>query len=194
MNSYLPTPRCAECRGACCKYGAGAYHPRDIGNLSMDQLAAQFHTGDFAIDHCSGDIITGSFYNRRNGRYWPTFLYFLRPRQVGDRSERVLTPSCGGECGHLTEKGCNLSFYERPTECRSLRPSLIKCGSTKGNANGRALAVRAWLPYTRMLLEAALVINKDDTFLMRAYNLSRLSQWPYASSHISSVKEHEMVK
>lgn len=103
IKVYPPTEACAACKGECCRHMACHYAPSDFPDLSFDGLKQEIEKGRISIDWWEG-----------NPR-----AYFLRARHVG---EPVVKGSWGGRCVNLTDTGCSLSWEERPTGGKALKP------------------------------------------------------------------------
>ncbi len=96
---------CTSCGGRCCKRMPGSFFPEDFpAETRRERILAGLRAGLYQLDWWEGD--------RRE--------YFLRPAITGDN--RMFSPTWGGQCALLTEKGCPLPFNSRPRSCRELVP------------------------------------------------------------------------
>lgn len=102
---------CAKCGGSCCKGMGCHYSPEDFSDLSLDGLKKEIDKGHISIDWWEG--------NPFDNEEWIPKAYFLRVRNV---DAPVVDASWGGRCSLLTEKGCSLSYGERPKGGRMLIP------------------------------------------------------------------------
>lgn len=91
---------CAECRGLCCRKKGCAYSPDDFKDLSFKGLKKEIDKGFISIAFEAQNII-------------------LRVRHV---NANIVDIDSKGPCMLLTEKGCMLSFEERPKQGRELIP------------------------------------------------------------------------
>ena len=134
--------KCSACGGKCCKNIPGAYHPSDF---KPEQL-----TKEGIIDLIKNHKVTIDCYD--DGIIHP----FLRPRINMDKCYGFW--SFGGVCLHLTPAGCDLSFEDRPFECRSLDPH--KCGPNPDSSKKDASDV--WEDYAYIIRS---VINEMNLSL-----------------------------
>lgn len=143
------TKICTACGGSCCKHLAGAYYPDDLMPLSVNSLVERFKTGQYAVDWWEGDP--------REDHDELGQAEFIRPAHKG--TSRLRDPSWGGKCIHLTEKGCILSFDDRPQECREIIPCADGNCHLEMPKRGAAIA---WLPYRRMIKGALSKIEDES--------------------------------
>ena len=123
---------CKKCKGLCCKQMGCHYSPKDFKDLSFEGLKKEIEKGKISIDWWE----TGDVFNPE---------YYLRAR---NKNGRIIDPSYGGECINLTEKGCSLSFEERPLGGKALKPDIFGyCRSyyTKEDCKNE------WKPYKEVL-------------------------------------------
>jgi Fe-S-cluster containining protein len=95
---------CAECGGGCCKNYAGMYHPEQVVNILKEYADTGFLPENIKIDA------------------WEETerIYMLRPAHKNSPEDNY-DLSWGGECVNFTEnKGCSLSFENRPLQCQGL--------------------------------------------------------------------------
>jgi hypothetical protein len=137
-KGYLPTSRCSECKGICCKSLPGTLSPKDIEGDIYEDLKARILTGFWCVDWYEGDPRKGK------NKFWK--VYFVRPSTI-DKKGVVLDPSWGGQCSLLTNIGCSLSFRNRPKECRMLEPGVRDC---KNHTDKRKVSIE-WIPYQKIL-------------------------------------------
>jgi len=108
-NEMSDNSMCKKCEGACCKKMGCHLHPEDLkSGDTYDVIKSMLDSGRYSIDWWDCLEINNDNY---------TEAYYLRARH---KNERVVDPSWGGECVMLTEKGCSLSFDERPFGGKSL--------------------------------------------------------------------------
>jgi Fe-S-cluster containining protein len=131
---------CSACGGKCCKTLPGNYYPSDFNLPEKNPTEKDFKK---LIEIIKKDKIAVDWWEDENSKY------FLRP--AIKKANRKFDPTWGGECIHLTEKGCELSFYKRPLECKQLEPKgeFGKC-YIHGNLN-KETAYKAWLEYNNCI-------------------------------------------
>jgi Fe-S-cluster containining protein len=137
VSGHKASPLCVGC-GACCKQLPGTYLPEDFQELTVEFLVHQMVDRKLAVDYIEEE----------NPRY------FLRPPTTTPRyKDSPQDPSWGGTCVFLRENGCELTFEQRPSQCRHLeaRPNK-KCKADSGYTKKQC--ANAWKPYRRMILEA----------------------------------------
>lgn len=102
---------CTPCGGKCCKNLPGGCTPFDFKDLSYNGIRALIEGGTYQVDYIKeNDCI----------------VYFIRPRTIPDK-DKYLAASFYGQCVLLTDKGCQLSYAERPTQCKTLIPLKLGC-------------------------------------------------------------------
>ena len=137
---------CAECGGWCCKQMPGIFTPKQIGAPNKkklrENLLTLLKTGKYSIDWWEGDPREDIDEINR--------VYFFRPatkRALG----RVQDASWGGECALLTDSGCELSWKERPDECKYIIPiSAGHCERHKKARIKKQLCID-WLEYNDVI-------------------------------------------
>lgn len=132
MKFYKVTKQCNKCKGSCCKQLPGCYTPQDIKRLFPAKTVKKsvelaLSTNKIAIDWWEG--------NKE--------LYFLRP-STKDKMGIIIDPSYGGECIYLSEKGCKLSFSQRPYFCKTLEPKESGCDDHIKKGNCKLVAGKMW--------------------------------------------------
>lgn len=142
-KNYLNAALCEECGGKCCKMMPGIAFPVDFKKPLAESLLKAFKSGNWAIDWYEGDPTgKGKFHQ----------VYYVRPKVKGVK--KLFDPSWGGECIFLIDDGCRLKPGARPMTCRMLEPITLKnCVFHK--AKSKAECATAWLPYNRVILDAA---------------------------------------
>ena len=110
IPEYKPSSYCAKCKGECCKHMGCHFSPSDFKEISLEYLQSRIEEGYISID----------WWEEMDGD--PS--YYLRMRHIG---APVVDPSWGGRCILLTDKGCPLSFEERPLGAKALHPA--RCAS-----------------------------------------------------------------
>ena len=128
---------CSSCGGNCCKHMPGIVHPDEV--VSINDL---LDTGKYAIDWWEGDP--------REDRDDVGQSYYIRPKTKGSE-EHLLDGSWGGECVFLTNKGCELSFNERPYDCRMLEPSSGDSCDTVGVEKQEMVVL--WMEHNNTILD-----------------------------------------
>lgn len=129
-ETFCATEACAKCKGACCKRMGCHYSPRDFSDLSFEGLKAKIEKGNISID------------------WWESYEpeFYLRARHIG---APVVDPSWGGVCVNLTDKGCALSWDERPLGGKALKPQADgKCYYTSYSKED---CKNEWLQYAEVL-------------------------------------------
>ena len=148
-KNYLNVELCKKCGGKCCKHMSGIAYPEDFKNPLKEGLIEAFKSGKWVIDWYEGDPTDANKLSK---------AYFVRPAIKGNN--KLFDPAWGGECIFLTETGCTLKPEERPMTCRMLEPvTLNKC--VFHGAESKATCAIAWLPYTKVILDAAKELDKD---------------------------------
>ena len=111
---------CSKCGGACCKRYAGAYIPEDFKGVNLHNIE------EFEKILLEGNVSIDWYEDYgENGEEG----YFIRPRHVGGD---IVDSSWGSTCHYLTDKGCSLTFEERPYFCKKLVPNEnMLCGEEK---------------------------------------------------------------
>ena len=138
MEGFLPGEECGICRGRCCKEHGCSLSPEDLikllggvrPNVSNVEELLTSKDGLYAIDTFGGAV----------GQ-----VYFIRMRH---KCYTFIGIDAMGECIALTEKGCSLSYEERPTGGRCLKSSpAFACVQ---QYDGAAME-SDWLPYQDIL-------------------------------------------
>ena len=102
---------CSRCKGSCCKNMGCHYSPRDFEEISFEVLKNKIEEGNISIDWWEGNPFND---DRDISR-----AFFLRARHV---HSPIVDASWGGRCKLLTDKGCSLSYKDRPKGGRELIP------------------------------------------------------------------------
>jgi Fe-S-cluster containining protein len=131
---------CEECGGRCCKNIPGIFQPSDI-ELDAKKIAEKLIKNLWAID-CYEDSPK---------------LYYLRP--ATKNSSEIYDYSWGGECVFLTATGCSLSWENRPSGCRAVKPNHPK-KCTCPDKYGKYQSGKAWQEYVDLLHEAATIAKE----------------------------------
>lgn len=142
---------CTKCGGVCCKQLPGHTTPSDFDN-DFNIVEEALLSGRYAVDWWENyeEVETAG----ANG-------WYIRPATKGMEGE-LKDGSWGGECTFLTDKGCELSFENRPEGCRELIPAPdSKEGCyTIAKEDGKLRSARAWEKYdteiSRLLVNASL--------------------------------------
>lgn len=152
MNNNENSSVCTSCGGACCKGMPGSSHPLDFKEITVDVLIEKLKNG-YCFDYWEGKASDDPQYEDKTA-------YYLRPSTTRGLG-KIVDASWGGACNFLTDKGCPLSFEERPSQCRALVPDpepdmhAKDCKWLDGYSK-KDIAV-AWLPYNEIIVQA---INK----------------------------------
>jgi hypothetical protein len=136
-NEFLPTSKCAECKGKCCKRMGCEFSPSDFDEITFECLDSKISGGNISIDWWDGDVEHGCTYDR---------IPYLRMR---NKNSPIVDPAWNGECILLTDSGCPLLFEDRPLGARALKPEEDGCKTfyTKEDC------VRDWRPFVHLLEE-----------------------------------------
>lgn len=135
IKEFLPTSKCAECKGKCCKSMGCHFSPSDFKEITFEHLDYRIDCGYISIDWWEGDIDDNEIHTR---------IPFLRMR---NKNSPVVNPSWGGECILLTDSGCPLSFEDRPLGARALQPREDDCKTFYSKQD----CVRDWRPFVSIL-------------------------------------------
>lgn len=123
---------CSTCNGKCCKSHPCAVFPEDIKPLSKEKIREMINS-NYCINWWEGDVIEEGNLSR---------VYYIMPRVKGDN--RVIVNSWGGECTFfVNNKGCSLSWQDRPTGGKLLIPGVGSC-TILGGKSDKFLACMAW--------------------------------------------------
>lgn len=131
---------CSKCKGKCCKAMGCHFSPDDFEDLSYEGLKKEIDKGYISIDWWEGNP-----FDPDNRREIPR-AFFLRIR---NRNSDVVNASWGGICSLLTDKGCILSYNERPKGGRSLIPAVPECRITYTKDQ----CARDWYKYNDILIK-----------------------------------------
>lgn len=134
-DQFRDPPICRECKGECCKAMPGACMPWDFGACS-EEILANLHdaiqSGEYCFDSWDGDpclnyegeltlTINGRMYHRQHKEAgFTNYAFYVRPVTQG-KEGIVVDFSWGGWCTFLTDTGCQLSWPDRPSECRTIK-------------------------------------------------------------------------
>jgi len=120
----------------------GAAVPDDMKVLSAEHIAELLCSGNWSIDCYEND----------------TPLYYLRPATL-DGQYDTFDFSWGGQCVFLGENGCQMSFEDRPLNCRMLIPNPESPGNCSFpddfGDKGKLFFANHWINHQEMLIEAA---------------------------------------
>lgn len=137
---------CTKCGGRCCKRMSGMYSPSDFEIVSVESIMNILNTEKCSIDWWEGDLRPNIPKKERLSQ-----IYYIRPRHV---DAPIIDPSWSGTCIFLSSTGCELSYEDRPSNCRGLVPHIdnSKCY----NNNSKEERVAEWIPYQDILVECHL--------------------------------------
>lgn len=149
---------CTTCGGNCCKAVPGILAPEDVGapelSVMRERLTSLFATGRYAIDWWEGDPRP----TPREG--YLGCVEYVRPAVKGEEGE-LRDPSWGGPCTFLGPSGCELTFDDRPHNCRALVPRRGPQEGCELPVGARKVDyVLAWLPYRDLLAEFGEVLRE----------------------------------
>jgi hypothetical protein len=123
------SPRCLECRGACCKRGSGLLHSIQLKKVSTITLIQLFRH-HFAVD----TIAQGSPKNP-----------VIRPKMFKSWESK--------SCAFLNSNGCSLSRPLRPLECQIIDPNK-KCTYPQKYSQYTRRLHHCWAPYKTQIKNA----------------------------------------
>lgn len=143
---------CSECGGACCNRSPGCVFPQDLSPIfdvkeirrKLEGMLRSHYCLDFWEGRSQIEDVIGE----------DQIAYFVRPR-IKFARDRLIDPSWGGPCSLLTDRGCELKFEDRPSECKSLTPSetFRTTGCIGDNRFDKLSSVRAWAPFNDVIEE-----------------------------------------
>jgi hypothetical protein len=132
---------CKECKGECCKRMGCGLSPeflnscKDKAEVEM-KIRELLNKGIYSIDWWEGDTQIPKKLKR---------VPYIRAR---NKNAGIIDASWGGECMLLTEKGCSLSFEDRPREGQRLIPNAsFNCTGDYGKKD----VARDWRKYADIL-------------------------------------------
>lgn len=132
VSRVFAPPTCRKCGGKCCQAYPGSASPIQFGAPDRERLKTNLvralRSGNWQVDWYECE---------ERG-------YFLRPAIVGDH--RIKSPSWGGRCTFLTERGCKLTARNRPSECAAVKPDPLMQNCT-GDDGGKLEYSQRWKPY-----------------------------------------------
>lgn len=140
---------CSACKGGCCKAFPGIYSPFDIKGDMLTWFKAN-------VTNITFDDWSGTFEHNGISAEDPLFL---RPKAKNEHSLQIKHGLWYGECKLLTDEGCSLSFTDRPTQCRELKPDADRKCVIEGKS--KKDLIFEWLPYQELIWEFINSIDKD---------------------------------
>lgn len=155
LQTFPPSPVCAECGGECCSTMPGCAYPQDFpgGVPTQELLRERLLTKDWVFDYWESE---GHLDDAGNWVTRTPQLYYLRPA-VRVSESRFHTPhwpvdpSWGGCCVFLSSEGCTCS--QKPLGCKLLEPHAGgKCEYHLGMP-AKLHAGLAWEPYQHIIWE-----------------------------------------
>lgn len=140
---------CSKCETSCCKQHPCAVFPEDVKPFTLANIVNMLK-GNYSINSWDGDV----------GKYDELgCVYYIMPKVKSQK--QIVTSSWGGECILLTDKGCKLSWEQRPTGGKLLIPSETRCKpDIPDNLSDKEYACIAWRPHQNLLIEAISIINE----------------------------------
>lgn len=183
-SNSVEAEMCSACKGACCKHMPGSAHPDDFEGLREGThearvaiIVALIATGKWTLDWFEGDATQP--YDKWHSTERKQ-SYYIRPAIKGYEG-RPYHAGWRGRCTFLTETGCSFAHDERPTECRSLKPSKPFPQSCDGPHDKQTTA-QAWLPFEAEIKEALNVFNANpSSFDAHAIDIDAVMSWRYPS-------------
>lgn len=139
---------CKKCKGVCCKTVGCHYSPEDFKDLSFEGLKSEIDKGFISIDWWEGNPFDDDRTIMK--------AYYLRSRNV---DSTVIDASWGGVCSLLTEKGCSLSYKDRPKGGRLLIPKGNKVCIPKYTKQQSAMD---WYKYNDILAQLVEYYNSKE--------------------------------
>jgi Fe-S-cluster containining protein len=117
VNKYISNNEnqslCSACKGDCCTASAGFYHPKQV--IEWLKLMAENK-----LD-LLGKSLQIDYYH-----FFETRTYVLRPAHYNYLGLDTVVSNRQDCCVNLTDKGCSLSFENRPFICQILEPAFNK--------------------------------------------------------------------
>jgi len=152
----LNTSMCAKCGGECCKEQPGITLPQQWGATAeemLDNLAAAFTAGRWAIDWWEGDVDPDGDLDD---------VYFVRPHAVGFDADTLFHGAGHNRrCTFLSNTGCTLTAETRPDGCLALIPNKPHTCELKNDDHAKKKYAWAWHPYQDVVLAAAARVGAD---------------------------------
>lgn len=168
---------CSKCGGACCKSFACACSPEDF-NYDINLMKQALESGNYSIDFIRND--SSSFIHNLNGGLYlslnriivsPDESFIIRARNKDRPIVDILHKEYDdeGPCVFWSvEKGCSLSFNERPKFGRTLIPDKnFKCKSLFNPYE----IVQEWRPYNAILFHYAIMFFDKNWILYKEIDL-----------------------
>ena len=171
---------CKFCGGSCCKRNACDCSPKDFDN-DINKMREALLTGNYTIDFSRQDA--DAFIIEFNQIYLdvnmvkriPSQFFYLRPRNVGRPIVDIIhKEEVEGPCIFWSqEKGCALTYEERPKGGRTLIPMLGpgKIPLCVGQYEKREM-IADWKPYTDALVSLAKEFFDPNWKVYKEYNFS----------------------
>lgn len=143
---------CSKCGGQCCKKCGCHFSPDDFSEISFEFLKKELEKGYISIDYVHRNMCISC-----NGGY------ILRMRNIN--APIVDTGLKRSPCILLTENGCKLDYFHRPSGAKLLIPSedknhVFTCESKYSIEQ----CCIEWIPYQNILFKLAdFFTNKEIT-------------------------------
>ncbi len=132
---------CSRCGGKCCKKSGCDYWPEDFEDLSYKSLLEILSEGNISI-------VAALDFVRVNDKLVSFPFLYLRARNTN--RDVVDLISMKTRCSRLTDTGCSLSYDERPSGGKYLRPKKWYFGKCRPIFSLRD-KVLEWEPYQGVL-------------------------------------------
>lgn len=173
---WVNTNICSKCKGKCCQRCACDNVPSDFNNdisLIKKALDSEYYTIDFARKSPYSFVTTKAGYltlDIKEILQADDETLYVRPRNKDRPIVDILhDKEIEGPCIFWSiEKGCALSYENRPMFGRTLIPS--STGSCKNVYYTRNLLIEYWKPYTEELYELAKQYFPKDWELYKRFN------------------------
>ena len=166
---------CSQCKGKCCQRHACECLPYDF-NFDVDLIEKALESGKYSIDFERKS--SQSFISRAN-KSITLNLYsilcsqeeclYIRPRNKNRPIVDILhSKEDEGPCVFWSlEKGCELSYEQRPTMGKVLLPLP---DNNCVHLFSRGVLIEEWKPYTKEIFELAKKFFDEDWYLYQELN------------------------
>jgi len=126
---------CSKCKGRCCKQNACYFMPDDFEKIEFHFLSKVIKDKGY---------ISIAKTDKAYGSPLPYWFYYLKIRNL---DAKFCDNNPRGRCMLLSEKGCKLSFNERPSGGKALIPDEEGCYSLYREKD----ILEAWKPHQDVL-------------------------------------------
>lgn len=171
---------CRACKGFCCQKNACDSAPSDFG-YDISRMEKALESGNYSIVFAR--TTPNAFITTSSGQLTLSLQHildsydetlYIRPRnQNRPIVDLIHQPGSEGPCIFWSlEKGCSLSYEERPMFGRSLIPSPLGHEFCHDIYPTRLFIVLYWKPYTEQLYELAKKYFPKDWELYHKFNFT----------------------